>query len=177
MTDALGFLVNAIASLVTFFFLLRLLLQLSRADFRNPIAKGVMQLTDWLILPLRKVVPPVGRFDTASLVAVMVVAGAGIGLLSLAVGMGLPSLDSWLLQTLRMIVSDILWIYLLAILVSVVISWVAPGGYSPAHGIIDALTAPILAPIRRVLPTLGGFDFSPVVALLLIQFLRILLRL
>ena len=68
-------------------------------------------------------------------------------------------------------------LYLLAILVGVVISWVSPGGYSPAQALIDALTAPILQPIRRVLPDFGGFDFSPVVALLAIQFLRILLGL
>jgi YggT family protein len=76
-----------------------------------------------------------------------------------------------------MLASNILLLYLLAILVGVVLSWVSPGGYSPAQALIDILTAPILRPIRRLLPAIGGFDFSPVVALLAIQFLRILLGL
>jgi YggT family protein len=177
MADAFGYLIDAIISIVLFFFLLRFLLQLSRADFRNPIARGTMQLTNWLILPLRKVLPPIGRVDTASIVAVLLVAGTGIGLASLIAGVGLPPADVWLIRTLRMLASNILLLYLIAILVSVVISWVSPGGYSPAQALIDVLTAPILRPIRRLLPPIGGFDFSPVVALLAIQFLRILLGL
>jgi YggT family protein len=177
MADAFGYLADAIVSIVLFFFLLRFLLQLSRADFRNPIARGTMQLTNWLVLPLRKLLPPIGRVDTASVVAVLLIAGAGIGITSLIAGVGLPPADVWLIRTLRMLASNILLLYLLAILVGVVISWVSPGGYSPAQALIDTLTAPILRPIRRVLPAIGGFDFSPVVALLAIQFLRILLRL
>jgi YggT family protein len=177
MARAVDFLVNTIVSVVLFFFLMRLLLQLSRADFRNPIAKGMMQLTNWLVMPLRKLIPPVGRFDTASLIAVLLVAGAGIGLSALILASGLPPLDGWLLATLRSVLDGILWIYLLSLLIGVVISWVAPDGYSPAHQLVHALNEPLLRPLRSILPPMGGFDFSSLVALLLIQFVRILLGL
>lgn len=177
MTRAFAYLVDAVFAIILFFFLMRLILQMSRADFRNPIAQGMMQLTNWLILPLRKVLPALGRLDTASIVAVLLIAAAGIALTSLIMGSGLPPPDAWLIATLRAVASGILWIYLLSILIGVVISWVAPGGYSPAQGLIHAVNEPLLRPIRRVLPTMGGFDFSSLVALLLIQFLRILLNL
>ena len=69
--DALIFIVDSLLTLAVYAFLLRLLLQLSRADFRNPIAQAVLRLTSWLVLPLRKLLPPLGRLDTASLVAVL----------------------------------------------------------------------------------------------------------
>lgn len=177
MAKALSFLVETIVSIVLFFFLIRLLLQLSRADFRNPIARGTMQLTNWLIMPLRRILPPLGRFDTASFVAVLLIAGAGIALRSLILGFGLPSLEFWTIATLRDVARAVLWIYLISILIGVVISWVAPDGYSPARGMVDAINEPILRPIRRVLPIMGGFDFSSLVALVAIQFLLILLGL
>lgn len=177
MADAFGYLADAIISIVLFFFLLRFLLQLSRADFRNPIARGTMQLTNWLVLPLRKLLPPVGRVDSASVVALLLIAGAGVGIASLIAGFGLPPIGAWLLGTLRELASNILLFYLLAILIGVIMSWVSTGGYSPAQSLIDTLTEPVLRPIRHLLPAIGGFDFSPVVALLAIQFLRILLRL
>ncbi len=177
MTNAFGYLVDAIISIVLFLFMMRLLLQLTRADFRNPMARGIMQLTDWLIMPLRKVLPPIGRLDTASLMAVLLIAGAGIGLARLVQGAEILPADSWVLASLRLCLQTVLAIYFFAILVSVIISWVAPGGYSPAHQLVDALTTPVLRPIRSVLPALGGFDFSPVVALLVIGFVQRLLGL
>ena len=113
MADAFGYLADAIVSIVLFFFLLRFLLQLSRADFRNPIARGTTQLTNWLVLPLRKLLPPLGRVDTASVVAVLLIAGAGIGVASLIAGVGLPPADVWLIRTLRMLASNILLLYLI----------------------------------------------------------------
>ena len=177
MANAFGFLISTVTAILLFFFLMRLLLQLSRADFRNPIAKGMIQLTNWLILPLRRVLPPIGRIDTASLVAVIMIAAAGIALELLVAGVGLPPWDIWLLATLRLMAGKILWLYLIAILIGAVISWVAPGAYSPAQQIVDSLSAPILRPIRRILPIMGGFDFSPLVALIAIQFLLIWLGL
>jgi YggT family protein len=177
MANAFGYLINAIVSIVLFLFVMRLLLQLSRADFRNPMAKGMMQLTNWLIMPLRKVLPAIGRFDTASFVAVALIAAAGIALARLVIGAGLPPADEWLLATLRLVLQTVLMVYFFAILVSIIISWVAQGGYSPAHQLVDTLTTPVLRPIRSILPTLGGFDFSPVVVLLAIGFVQRLLGL
>ncbi|MCS6946729.1 MAG: YggT family protein, partial [Steroidobacteraceae bacterium] len=95
MRDAFSYLASAIASLLLFFFLLRLLLQLVRADFRNPLAQGIVQLTNWLVLPLRKLLPPIGKLDSASFVAVVLIAAAGVGLQSLVRGGSLPDPALW----------------------------------------------------------------------------------
>ncbi|MCS6946720.1 MAG: YggT family protein, partial [Steroidobacteraceae bacterium] len=72
--------------------------------------------------------------------------------------------------------SNLLTLYFIAILLGVILSWVAPDGYSPAHALIYALTEPVLNPIRRVVPAVGGFDFSPLIALLAIGFVQRLLN-
>src|SRR6185436_21036585 len=71
--QTLYFLVNSVLSFLVYAFLLRVLLQVVRADFRNPLAQAVVALTNWMVLPLRRILPPVGRFDTASLVALLAV--------------------------------------------------------------------------------------------------------
>ena len=176
MQDAVSFLADAIGSLVFFMFLLRLLLQLCRADFRNPLAQGVMTLTNWLVMPLRKVLPSLGKIDTATVIAALLVALACVAVSALVRGLGLPDPFIWLRAALRMLLQTALWVYFWAILLGVILSWVAPGGYSPAQSLLYSLTEPVLKPLRKLIPALGGFDFSPVLALLAIQFVQILLR-
>jgi YggT family protein len=175
MTNAFSYLVEALGTLVLFFFIMRLLLQLSRANFREPFAQGVVQLTNWLVMPLRRVLPALGKLDTASLVACLLIAALVVALQTLVLGFGLPDPLSWLRAAFMLLLNSVLWVYTIAILIGVVLSWVAPGGYSPVHGLIDSITAPVLNPIRRVLPPLVGFDFTPVVALIAIGFLRALI--
>ncbi len=176
MQDVLVFLVDTFFSLLFFVFLLRLLLQWARADFRNPLSQAIVRLSNWLIMPLRRMLPPVGRVDTASIVAVLLVALAQIAALSLVRGFGLPdALDLFRLAALE-IVRTTLWVYFWAIFIYALLSMIAPGSYSPATSILESLCEPVLRPIRRTIPSVGGLDLSPLWAGIGIQVLLILLR-
>jgi YggT family protein len=157
------------------------LMQWVRADFRNPVSRAIVQLTDPLILPLRKLLPPVRRIDTASVVAILAVSvvkivasqllGAG-----LTHGFGLLSLDfllrGLLMETLRLVLTT----YLFAIVLNAILSFVAPENYSPAQSLLNSICEPVLRPIRRHIPTVAGLDLSPLWACIALQALLILLR-
>lgn len=173
--DALIFIVDSVLTLAVFAFLLRFLLAIMRADFRNPLSQAILSLTNWLVLPLRRMLPPMGRVDTASLVALMVVqftmtlvifrllTGALMPLVPLVVA-GLTSLA---ISTIRL--------FQVLIFVYALLSFIAPGTYSPVVGLLSSLCEPLLRPLRRVLPVIGGLDFSPLVALIGLQALLILI--
>ena len=173
--DALVFIVDSLLTLAVYAFLLRLLLQLSRADFRNPIAQAVLRLTSWLVLPLRRVLPPLGRIDTASLVAVLLaqVAATAVVFVMLT-GVAMP-LGPLLVNAVRDLIVAAIQLYTVAIVVYALLSFIAPGTYSPAVGLLSSLCNPLLQPVRRVLPPIGGLDFSPLVLILALQALKILI--
>src|SRR5688572_24052222 len=114
--NALLYIVKALLSLVLFVMLLRLLLQVSRADFRNPVAQAIVRLTNWLILPLRRILPPVGRVDTASIVAVLLVGLAEVAILyGIAYG-DFPPLVPWLRESALTVLLTALRLYFFAII-------------------------------------------------------------
>jgi YggT family protein len=167
--NALIFVVDSLFSLAVYAFLLRLLLQLSRADFRNPLSQAVVKLTNWLVLPLRKVLPPIGRVDTASLVAVYVVQVAAVAAVFLvSTGIAMPIIDLLWWAVKKTVVST-LQLYTVAIVVYALLSLVAPGTYSPMVGLLQSLCEPLLRPVRQILPMIGGLDFSPLVVILVLQ--------
>jgi YggT family protein len=173
---ALIFIVETLLSLCMLAVLLRLLLQWSRADFRNPLARSIVHVTNPVIVPLRRLLPAIGRVDTASCVAVIVFAFIEVSVASLLNGFGPPPLVIWLRLTAIDIVETVLKTYLFAIFLYALLSMIAPGVYSPAQSLLVSLCEPILRPIRRVIPPLGGLDLSPMWAGILIYALLILLR-
>jgi YggT family protein len=174
--DALYFVVDALLTFTVYAFLLRVLLQLARADFRNPLAQAVVALTNWLVLPLRKLVPPVRRFDTASLVALLAVQlVATLVLFRLRTGVIYPFVPL-AIEALRQLALATLMLYTVLIFVYAALSFIAPGVRSPATAVLAAICEPVLRPLRRVLPIVGGIDFSPLVAMVALTALRILIR-
>ena len=172
--EAVQFLVDSVFAIVVFAFLLRVLLQLVRADFRNPLAQAVVALTNWLVLPLRRLLPPAGRFDTASFVALLAVQlVATLVLFRLRTAVVYPFVPL-LAASLRQLANATLLLYTILIFAQAILSFV-PGARSPVNALLDALCEPVLRPFRRVLPIVGGLDFSPLVAILLLTALRILL--
>ena len=172
--DALIFIVDTCLSLAVFAFLLRLLLQLSRADFRNPLAQAVLRLTSWLVLPLRRVLPPAGRLDTASVVAVLLAQLARTSVVFwMSTGIAMPFLPLLQAAVVAAVVAT-LQLYTVAVIAYALLSLIAPGSYSPAVGLLATLCEPLLAPVRRVLPPLGGLDFSPLVVIVALQAIKLL---
>jgi YggT family protein len=173
--DALLFIVDSVLTLAVYAFLLRLLLQLTRADFRNPVSQAVVKLTNWLVLPLRKVLPPAGRVDTASVVAVYLVQVAAVAILFfMSTGVAMPVADLLWWAVKKLLVATV-QLYTVALIVYALLSFVAPGAYSPAVGFLSSLCEPVLRPVRSVLPPVGGLDFSPLVVILGLQALKILI--
>jgi len=172
---ALIFLLETLLKLCLLAVLLRLLLQWSRADFRNPLARSIVHLTNPVIVPLRRLLPAIGRLDTASCVAVVVFALLKVSVSWLLAGFGPPPTLVWLQLALTEILRTILWTYFFAIFIYALLSMVAPGTYSPAQGLLVSLCEPVLRPFRRWIPPLGGLDLAPLWAVIAIQTLLILL--
>lgn len=178
LTRAILFLLDSIASFLSVLLLLRLFMQMFRVSFANPIGAFVVQLTNWLVTPLRRVLPGVFGIDLASLLPAyllqVALLAALIGLrggLYLNVPEMLIGFLLWqaLLATLRLCV----YVMIGALIAQAVLSWVNP--YSPLAPPVNQFTRPLLAPIQRVLPPLGMFDLSPLVAILVLQLLLIFL--
>jgi YggT family protein len=169
--DALLYIVNALVTLVVVAFLLRLLLPLVRADLRNPFGEAILKLTNPLVLPLRKVLPPARSFDVASLVALLLAQFAGTAVVRLLAGMGLW-LEAVLVGGMRDLLLTVLQFYFYAVLIHALLSWFAGSGASPATRMLARLVEPLLAPIRRVIPPLGGLDLSALLLLIVLQALQ-----
>ena len=146
-------------------FLMRLLLPLFRTNMRNPIAQAVLRATNPLVMPLRHVLPPVGRIDTASVVALLIV--QFLTILCLSILAGFPLVPSFLArETALALIRAALNFFSFTLIIYVVMSWVAPHTYSPVGDMLNNLCEAILRPIRRVIPPLAGLDLSAFFALI-----------
>ncbi len=172
LLQILTYLLDVATGLLAGACLLRLYMQWQRVPFANPLGRLVFALTDWLVLPLRKVVPAAGRWDLASLTAALLLKLAQYLLLALLLGGS--ALLAWvpvmaLFGTARVAVMGLMAL----VIVSAVLSWVPT--HSPLAHLAQRMAEPLLAPVRRVLPLLGGVDLSPLVVLVLLQVLQIVL--
>ena len=168
-----SFLLDVIGGLLTGACLLRLYMQWQRVPFSNPVGGLVFALTDWLIMPLRRVIPPVGRWDISSLVAAVLLQLVQYVLLTLLIGLGSAWVwVPWLafFGLMRVAVSGLIGL----LIVYAVLSWVQQGR-SPLSDVIARLCEPVLRPFRRIIPLVGGIDLSPLAALVLLQVAMIVL--
>ena len=178
LTDALRFLLNVAFGLVVYTALLRFIMQWMRAPFRNPVGQAVTVLTDWAVKPVRKILPGYGGYDWASLVVAWVLQAlwlAALMAISAPVSAMLSGATAGFIAAFAVIelVKAAIWIVIVAVLVQAVLSWVAPDG--PLAGVLNALTFPLLMPIRRVIPPLGGaLDLSPLIVIVLAQLVLML---
>ena len=167
ITSAIVFIVNAVTSLYLLVLLLRFWMPLLQADFRNPLAQGILRLTSPLVVPVRRIVPPLGRLDTATVLVAFVIQTVTVFLLLIIVGQTAGFVPIAATAVVKLVVLSInLFVY--AIFIRVILSWVAQGAHNPATTIITTLTEPVLRPFRRVLPAMGGFDLSPILAIILL---------
>ena len=166
----ISFLLDVIAGLLAGACLLRLYMQYQRIGFGNPVGRFVFALTDWLVLPLRKVIPAFRRWDTASLVGGYLIQLAQYAILALVVGYSLAAVPLLALFGLvRLVISGLIGL----MIVYAVLSWVRAD--SPIVDVIDRICAPLLRPFRRIIPLVGGFDLSPLAFLVVLQVAAIVL--
>ena len=173
--NAVVFLLNTLFELYTMLVLLRVWLQWSRADFYNPFSQFVVKTTQPVVAPLRRVIPPIGPVDTASVLFALVLTAIKLVVLNLLLGGGMPPLVALLFASAVQLVSTVFQLIIYVIFAGVILSWVAQG-YHPVAAAIFQLTEPLLRPIRSILPSMGGLDLSPMILLLGLYFLRMLLQ-
>lgn len=164
-TNAIVFIIDALARLYLLVLLLRLFLPLVRADFHNPLAQAVLKLTSPLVVPVRRVLPPLGRIDTATVVVAFGIQYLAIFLMALVQGMR-PAIAGLLLASLLSLVLLTINLFFWLVIIRIILSWIAGTTYNPAIAIVYALTEPLLRPFRRLVPDLGGFDISPIFVLI-----------
>lgn len=171
LLQILSFLLDVIAGLLGGACLLRMYMQWQRIPFGNPVGRFIFALTDWVVLPLRKVMPRWRSLDLASLVAAYLFELAQFGLLWLIAGRGNGGVVFVLalFGVVRLVVSGMIGL----VIVYAILSWVRAD--SPIVDVIDRLCAPLLRPFRRVIPLIGGFDLSPLALLVLLQIATLVL--
>ena len=174
LTNPLVFLVQVIFGLYSVAVLLRFLLQLVRADFYNPLSQFIVRITKPLLNPLRRVIPGYHGWDFASLVLAWLVLSLELGLVIALNGHGAQPVVAMALA-IPELASLLINIFIVALLIQVILSWVSPGGYNPAVSLIYSLTQPLLGPVQRRMPAMGGLDLSPMVVMIGLYLLKMLL--
>lgn len=176
MNAALFFVIKTLLDLYLLVYLLRFLLQWARADFHNPLSQFILCITDPVVRPLRRVVPGWKGLDLSSLVALLLLQLLVTAMLMYLATGALASAGMLLYYAVLRIIIGAIRLYFFAILAHVIISWVSPGHWNPLISILHSLTRPLLQPVRRVVPPIGGLDLSPLFVLIGLQALLILLR-
>ena len=174
LANPIVFLIQVIFGLYILVVMLRLLLQLVRADFYNPISQFIVKVTSPVLHPIRRVIPGVKGIDLSSLLLAWLLKSVELFLIALTLGLS-ANLLAALVWAIPALVSLTINIFLVALIIQVILSWINPGGYNPAAALIYALTEPLLRPARRMLPTTSGLDFSPMLVIIGLILLKMLL--
>ena len=176
LNEIIGYLIQTALSLYLVAMLLRFLLQLVTADFYNPISQFLVKITNPLVIPLRRIIPGIGGLDLASLLLAVLLQVLAIVALMLLNGLGMPNPLLLVVWSILGIVGLLVNIYFFALLAMIILSWVAAGSGNPAIALLHQITEPVMAPFRKILPAMGGLDFSPILVFILINVIQIALR-
>jgi YggT family protein len=164
--------IDTLSSLYVMIVLMRFILQLSRADFYNPISQFVVKATNPLLIPLRRLVPGIAGIDLASLVLAIIVQSVALGLKVAVLGYAIDNPVNILLLAAVLVASVMIKIYFWSLIIMIVASWIAPGSGHPALLLINQICEPLMKPFRSILPAMGGLDLSPILAFLALQVLE-----
>ena len=170
------FLVQTIFGIAILIVMLRFLLQLVKADFYNPASQVIVRATQPILAPMRRVIPGIGGIDVSSIVLMLVLQMAETGLLKTMGAYALFNVSTaglfvWAIADLVELAT---FVFIFALIVQIILSWLSPGAYNPIVGLLYSFNEPILRPARRVLPSTGGLDFSPLIALIFLNLVQIL---
>ena len=179
LLSPLMLIINTLFDLYILLVLLRFLLQMFRADFYNPVSQFIVKLTTPPLRLLRRFIPSVAGQDAASIVLCLVLIYAKFMVMRLLsipavhIGgvmapIGAVSYGGLLVYCIADLIALALTVFLVAIIIQVIISWVSPGHYNPVIGLVNRIAEPVLRPVRKFLPPIAGLDLSPLFASLLL---------
>ena len=172
------FLIGTIFSIYISLVMIRFLLAIVRADFYNPISQTIVRFTNPPLVLLRRIIPPVGRIDTSAIVLMLILQLLELWLRTFIIGHPVPVTALFVLAIFELIKLTI-WVYIIALILQAIMSWINPGMYqmqNPMVSILHQLTAPIMKPIRNMLPRTGMIDFSPMLAIIGLYVLLIIVN-
>jgi|TARA_B110000902_G_scaffold264772_1_gene347121 YggT family protein len=171
-----AYLIKTVTSFYIGLVIIRFLLQVAKADFYNPISQFVVKATNPGLLPLRKIIPGLWGLDIASVVLAIIIQMFAIHAILLLAGYGFGSPVNTLIWSLIAVAATATKFLFFSIIISIVFSWLAPSSSHPALTLLHQINEPILGPVRRLLPAMGGLDFSPILVFILLNIVDILIR-
>ncbi|GLE63336.1 TPA: YggT family protein [Pseudomonas aeruginosa] len=175
LNTAAIYILQTLGSLYLLIVLLRFILQLVRADFYNPLSQFIVRATKPLLNPLRRIIPGFGGIDLASLVLAILTQLVLMILILMLMGYGVGGfIMQLLIWSIIAVTSLFLKVFFFALIISVILSWVAPGSYNPGAQLVNQICEPLLMPFRKLLPNLGGLDLSPIFAFLALKLIDML---
>lgn len=168
LSNPVIFLIDVFFSLYILAFMLRFLLQWVEAEFYNPISQFLVKVTHPPLKLLRRVIPSVGKIDTAAVVLMMALQMLSHALIFIIKGVAF-TVGALIVLSFTQLLSLLINIFIFAILSRVVLSWINPGNYSAATSILYSLTEPMLRTFRNIVPPIAGIDLSPLFVLIGLQ--------
>ncbi|RON32450.1 YggT family protein [Pseudomonas brassicacearum] len=174
LNTAAVYVLQTLGSLYLLIVLLRFVLQLVRANFYNPLCQFAVKATQPLLKPLRRIIPNMFGLDMSSLVLAILVQLALMALTLLLTYGTTGNPLQLLIWSLIGVTALFLKIFFFALIISVILSWVAPGSHNPGAELVNQICEPALAPFRKILPNLGGLDISPILAFMVLKLIDML---
>ena len=175
MRSALTYIIQAVANLFLFIMLLRFWMPWFRATFNNAVAQAILRITNPLVVPLRRVLPPISRVDTATIVVAFGVQYLAVFLYTLVWSIN-PTVMHISLTALLDLGILSAGLFMLIIIVHILLGWFAPHVVNPVTAMVHTMAEPFLRPFRRFIPPLGGFDITPVIPMILLGALMEMLK-
>lgn len=171
--NAATFLIETLVGLYILVVMLRFLLQWARADFYNPVSQFIVKATQPVLAPLRRIIPGFAGLDLAAVVFMFVLKFVELWLITAMLGIA-PQIGGLAMLSIAELLGLAINVYVFAILIQVIISWVNPGMYNPVMGLLHSLNEPLLAPARRMIPPISGLDLSPIAVIIVLQLVSML---
>jgi YggT family protein len=168
-SEAMVFLTSTLFDLYLFAVVLRFLLQMVRADFYNPISQFLIKVTNPPLKYIRRIVPGYKGKDWSSIVLMFLIKATELTLLSLIVRGDLPAPLGLIVLSLAQLFHFMIYIFIIALIIRVILSWVSPGTYTPTTAILYRLTEPLIQPAQKLIPPMGGLDFSVLFVFIFLQ--------
>lgn len=175
LNDPLVFLIDVLFGLYILVIMLRFLFQLFRVDFYNPLSQAIVKVTNPPLKQLRRFIPSIGKIDTSSLVLMLLLQYVALVLKSLVIGIKVLPLALLYLSIIELL-NMVFNVFIFSIIILAVLSWVSsPYHYNPIAPVLEQLTRPVMKPVRKFLPPIGGIDLSPMLAIIALFFFKLLL--
>lgn len=175
LSNAGVFLVSTLFGLYILAIMLRLILQMVRADFYNPVSRFIVKITNPPLKPLRRFIPGFAGIDMASVLVMMVLQMLQFFIITLLRNFPSPDILGLALYAFVELISLSFYVFLFSIFILALLSWINPGQYNPINNLLHQITEPLLRPVRRLLPPMSGMDLSPMLAMMGLWLMKLLL--